>query len=87
MRVFLRIKNMSVENENARIYLTDCGCVRIETKHFRSTMTIEKFRELAKSLEKSKQKSVIKKSLEKRFSMKNNVRSREVSGFVSGKRF
>ncbi len=87
MRVFLRIKNMSVENENARIYLTACGCVRIETKHFRSTMTIEKFRELAKSLEKSKQKSVIKKSLEKRFLMKNNVRSREVSGFVSGKRF
>jgi hypothetical protein len=73
---------MSFENKNLRVYLTDCGCVRIETKHFRTTMTIEKFRELAKSLEKSEQTSAIRKSFSKRFSMKNNVRSREVSGFV-----
>jgi hypothetical protein len=77
---------MSVGNENARIYLTDCGCVRIETKHFRSTMTIEKFRELAKSFKKSEQKSATEKYSLKRLSLKNNVRSGENSGFAKGKR-
>ncbi len=78
---------MSVKNENARIYLTDCGCVRIETKHSRTTMTIDKFRKFALEFKKRNEKPSNEFSFSKRLSLKNNVRSRESSGFVKGKRF
>jgi hypothetical protein len=78
---------MSVENENARIYLTDCGCVRIETKHSRTTMTIEKFRDFARNFNKEIDKNETSYEFSKRFSIKNNVRSAEKSGFVNSNGF
>jgi hypothetical protein len=78
---------MSVENENARIYLTDCGCVRLETKHSRTTMTIDKFREFVREFKKRIEKPKNEFSFSKRLSLKNNVRSGENSGFVKGKTF
>ncbi len=78
---------MSFENENARIYLTDCGCVRIETKHSRTTMTIDKLREFAREFKRRNEKPNNEFGFSKRLSLKNNVRSEENSGFLKGNRF
>jgi hypothetical protein len=77
---------MTVEDNNPRIYLTDCGCVRIETKHSRTTMTIDKFRALARESKKKIEKSSDRFGFPKGLTLKDNVRAEEKSGFVEGKR-
>ena len=67
---------MNNETEQ-RIYIGECGCVRVESKHFRVTMQpvqfVEMLREIAK---KKKQKS----GFNNRLSISNTVTS---NGFVS----
>ncbi len=60
-----------------RIYIGDCGCVRIESKHFRATLQPEQFVEMLREIVKKQSESP---SFGNRLSISNNVSS---SGFVT----
>jgi hypothetical protein len=53
-----------------RIYIGDCGCVRVESKHFRMTLQPENFVELLREIV-SKRNSV--SSFYSRLSISNNI--------------
>jgi hypothetical protein len=66
-----------MEMDEQRIYLGDCGCIRVESKHFRATMQPEQFVEMLREIvKKQKKKPLFCQSLK----ISNNVNS---SGMVT----
>ena len=68
---------MDGKESEKRIYIGECGCVRIESKHFRLTMQPEKFVEILRKIVKTQR---IIPPFCNRLTISNNVSS---SGFVS----
>ena len=60
-----------------RIYVGDCGCVRIESKHFRATLQPEQFVEMLREIVTAQSEIP---SFGKRLRILNNVDS---TGFVT----
>ena len=76
--MFLPAKALKIMNEDdseKRIYLGDCGCVRIESKHFRLTIQPEDFVEILRKIIKEKNK------IPNRLTISNNVS--DSGGFVT----
>ena len=67
---------MNRKETEQRIYVGDCGCVRIESKHFRLTMQPSEFIEILRKLVREKDDNTLFRS---RLTISNNVDS---NGFV-----
>lgn len=68
---------MDGNETNKRIYVGECGCVRVESKHFRLTMQPEQFVEMLREIIKRQGEIP---TFYNRLSISNNVDS---TGFVS----
>lgn len=68
---------MNRKETEQRIYIGDCGCVRIESKHFRTTMQPAEFVEMLRQIAREKKKE--KSSFCGQLTISNNVDS---NGFV-----
>jgi hypothetical protein len=68
---------MKNDDSEQRIYVGDCGCVRIESKHFRATLQPEQFVEILREIIANERRTP---PFCNRLTISNNVSS---SGFVS----